>query len=74
MLPLGQLSEDAQEARNKDYKRFRLYHAKKCSRVATNEDVLHTLLHTSDSYITSLRKPSNKKSMKLIDEALELVK
>lgn len=73
VLPLGQLSEDAQESRNKDYKRFRLHHARKCSRIATNEDVLHTLLFTSDPYITSLRKPSNKKSMELIDEALELV-
>lgn len=58
VLPLGQLSEDAQESRNKDYKRFRLHHARKCSRIATNEDVLHTLLFTSDPYITSLRKPS----------------
>lgn len=62
VLPLGHLSEDAQESRNKDYTRFTLHHARKCSRVATNEDVLHTLLYTSDPYITSLRKPSNKKS------------
>lgn len=37
MLPLGQLPEDAQE----DYKCFRLYHAGKHSRIATNEDILN---------------------------------
>lgn len=51
VLPLGQLSENAQESRNKDYKQFRLHHARQCSRVATNEDVLHALLYTSDPYI-----------------------
>ena len=59
VLPIGQLSEDAQESRNKDYKKFRLYHTRKCSRLDTNEDVFHTLLYTSDPYITSIRKPYN---------------
>lgn len=57
VLPIGQLSEDAQESRNKDYRNIRLHHARKCSRSATNEDVFKTLLYTSDPYITSLRKP-----------------
>lgn len=73
VLPLGQLSEDAQESRNKDYKQFRLHHARKCSRAATNEDVIHTLLYTSDPYITSLRKPYNNKYLELLDEAKELL-
>lgn len=60
VLPIGQLSEDAQESRNKEYKKFRLHHARKCSRSATNEDVFHTLLYTSDPYITSIRKPYKK--------------
>lgn len=47
LLPLGQLSEDAQEARNKDYKNFRLPHARKCSRSSTNKDVFHTFMYTS---------------------------
>lgn len=73
VLPLGQLLEDDQESRNKDYKQFRLHHARQCSRVATNEDVLHALLYTSDPYITSLRKPSNKKYLELFDEVKELL-
>lgn len=73
ILPIGQLSEDAQEARNKDYKRYRLHHARKCSRSATNEDVLHVLLYTSDPYISSLNKPSFIISKELFDEAKDLL-
>lgn len=35
IVPIGQLSEEAQEARNKDYRRFRKNHTRKCSRPAT---------------------------------------
>lgn len=73
VLPLGQLSEDAQESRNKDYKLFRLHHSRKCSRLATNEDVFHTLLYTSDPYITSLKKSSKRILVELDEEALQLV-
>ena len=68
VLPIGQLSEDAQESRKKDYKKFRLYHARKCSRSDTNEDVFHTLLYTSDPYITSIRKPYNKHVQELDED------
>jgi hypothetical protein len=74
VLPIGQLSEDAQESRNKDYKKFRLHHARKCSRIATNQDVFHTLLYTSDPYITSIRKPYEKNVKELDEDALHLLK
>lgn len=74
VTPIGQLSEDAQESRNKDYRKFRLHHSRKCSRAATNEDVFHTLLYTSDPYITSIRKPYVKNFMELDEEALQLLK
>lgn len=73
ILPIGQLSEDAQESRNKDYKKFRLHHSRKCSRAATNEDVFHTLLYTSDPYISSLRNTSEMISKELFDEAKALL-
>lgn len=73
ILPIGQLSEDAQEARNKDYKKFRLHHARKCSRSATNEDVFHTLLYTSDPYISSLGKTRTGEMKELFDEAKALL-
>lgn len=73
VLPIGNLSEDAQESRNKDYKKFRLNHARKCSRSATNQDVFHGLLFTSDPYISSIRKPSVTISKELLDEAKTLL-
>ncbi|KAK5648056.1 hypothetical protein RI129_002948 [Pyrocoelia pectoralis] len=60
-------------SRNKDYKRYRLDHSRKCSRVSTNEDVFHTLLYTSDPYITSLRKSYRKMSKELLDEAVNVL-
>lgn len=60
-VPIGKLSEEAQEARNKDFKRTREFNTRKCSRIATNTDVLHSLLISSDPYITSLRKIQQKK-------------
>lgn len=73
ILPIGQLSEDAQEARNKDYRRYRLHHSRKCSRSATNEDVLHSLLYTSDPFISSLRTPTFTVNKELFDEAKMLL-
>ena len=73
LLPLGQLSEDAQEARNKDYKFYRLHHARKCSRTSTNEDVMHTLMYTSDPYITSKIWHKARKVTELEDEATALL-
>lgn len=73
ILPLGQLSEDAQESRNKDYKKFRLHHSRKCSRTATNEDVFHTLLCSSDPFISCLRRQHTPKHIELDEEALNLL-
>lgn len=56
ILPIGQMSEEAQEARNKHFKEYRESHSRKISREATNVDVMHRLLETSDPVISSLRK------------------
>ncbi|XP_022166704.1 uncharacterized protein LOC111031177 [Myzus persicae] len=60
ILPIGQLSEEAQEARNKDYKRIRQNHTRKNSRLNTNKDLIHMLLVSSDPYISSIRELPNK--------------
>lgn len=73
VLPIGKLSADAQESRNKDYRKIRLTHARKCSRSATSEDVFHALLYTSDPYISSLRQPTETISKELWEEALYLI-
>lgn len=44
LLPIGQMSKEAQEARNKYLKTIRENNARKCSRIETNEDLLHGLL------------------------------
>ena len=73
LLPIGQLSEEAQEARNKDFKNYRESFSRKMSRTKTNEDVLHLLLITSDPFISSLRKKSKKKFSTFDKDALSLL-
>ena len=41
LLPIGQLSEEAREARNKDFKKYRECYSRKCSRQKSNEDTFH---------------------------------
>ena len=73
ILPIGQLSEEAQEARNKDIKKYRSDFSRKFSRVKTMEDVFNRLLVSSDPYISSLRKLPKKKLKQFLPEALELL-
>lgn len=74
LLPIGQLSEEAQEARNKDFKRFREDFARKCSRQKANEDIFNRFLITSDPLICSKRKLPKKKFQTLPKAAVELLK
>jgi len=73
VLLIGLLSEEAQEARNKDYKKYRIYHSRKISRLITNEDVLHQLLISSDPYLFSLRKEPTKSILPLSENAKSLL-
>lgn len=41
LVPIGQLSEEAAEARNKHVRQYRLHHARKVCRQKCNMDVLH---------------------------------
>ena len=60
ILPIGMMSEEAQEARHKDNKFFRLHHAMKSSRQRTMSDVTNRLLVTSDPLIScKLKKKRN---------------
>lgn len=74
LLPIGQLSEDAQESRNKDIKRFRENFSRKCSREINMQDVFNRLLVTSDPYISNVRKLPLKPLKTLAPEAVELLK
>lgn len=72
-LPIGYLSEEAQEARNKDYRNYRLRYTRKCSRTATNEDILKRLLVSSDPFLANIRVKTVKKHMDLSEEAKQLL-
>ena len=73
LLPIGQMSEDAQESSNKYIKRFREDFSRKNSRVKTMEDVFLRLLVSSDPYISSLRKLPKKKLNCFLPEAINLL-
>lgn len=60
ILPLGELSEEAQESKNKDYRHFRLHNTRKSSRINQNEDLIMMLLLSSDPYISQIRQKWNK--------------
>ena len=53
LLPIGTLSEEAQESRHKDVRAYRLHHARKDSRVHNMADVFGYMLVTSDPIISS---------------------
>lgn len=57
-LPIGMMSEEALEARNKDLRKYRLHHTRKNSRKNTMEDLANTLFISSDPFITMLSKGS----------------
>lgn len=73
ILPIGQLSEEAQEARNKDCRRFRELNTRKRSRVTTNKDLMSMLLITSDPVINSLREKPRQNPSILPAEVLDLL-
>jgi hypothetical protein len=70
---MGISSGEAQEARNKDYIRFRRQNTRKTSRIDTNTDILHMFLISSDPLITSKSTQNvKKKNNKLCSEAMNL--
>ena len=56
LLPMGQLSEEAQEARNKDIRNYREFFSRKSSRKLNISDLFCRLLLSSDPVISSARE------------------
>lgn len=73
ILPIGQLSEEAQEARNKDIKKYREGFSRKFSRRQTMEDVFNLLLASSDPYISSIRQLPTKNCKSFSRDVLNLL-
>lgn len=74
LVPLGDLSEEAQEKRNKDYRFYREHNTRKMSRNSTNEDLFNILLATSDPFISSIRNQWKVEHRDLDEEAKKLLK
>lgn len=73
LLPIGQLSEEAAEARNKHFRSYRLHYTRKFSREICNKDVLNRLLLTSDPFLSCGRKRQTlRSSQSFLPETIEL--
>lgn len=73
ILLIGLLSEEAQEARNKNCKYIREHNTRKCSKVATNEDLFGRLLISFYPLITSLRHILPKRTGTIPSEVIGLL-
>lgn len=74
IVPIGHLSEEVSESRNKDFRRYREHHSRKINYVACNEDVLHSLLITSDPMLAQIRpRMETSKKRIMFKEATDLV-
>ena len=73
ILPIGQLSEEAAEARNKHFRHYNQNFSRKYSRIDCNTDVLNRLLLSSDPYISSSRSKRHKKTLPFSKEAVNMM-
>lgn len=73
LLPIGMLSEEAQEARNKDFRKFRERYSRKTSRRDTMEDVFHSMLLSSDPVLSTMRPMPLKKDGSIKPAVLNLL-
>lgn len=73
LLPIGQLSEEAAEARNKHLRSYRQDFTRKFSRELCNKDVFNRLLLSSDPFLSCMRKRHKlKTSQPFLPETIEL--
>lgn len=59
-LPIGMISEEALESRNKDFRNVREFHTRKISREKTMQDLFQSLIVSSDPIISSISKKNFK--------------
>lgn len=71
ILPIGKLSEEASEARNKDFRKLREHHTRKFCRGATNQDIFNGFIVSSDPYLSSIRPTLTNKSRNELTEEMK---
>ncbi|CAH0560523.1 unnamed protein product [Brassicogethes aeneus] len=72
IIPVGQLSEEAAQARNKHFRQYRQNFSRKFTRQQCNRDVLNRLLLSSDPFLSASRPKIKKKSKSFSKECLKL--
>jgi hypothetical protein len=73
IVPIGQLSEDAQEANHKCFRKYEENNSRKISRKCNNTDIFNNLLIASDLIISSSRKFIESKMKELSDDVKNLL-
>lgn len=73
LIPIGQLSEEAAEARNKHFRSYRHDFARKFSRESCNQDVFNRLMLSSDPLLSSMREVKKRKSNTFLPESLAML-
>lgn len=73
LLPIGMMSEEAAEARNKHFRSYRQDYARKFSREACNRDIINRLLLSSDPVITGMRPTPPKTTKPFQKDTLEML-
>lgn len=73
LIPIGTLSEEAAEVRNKHFRDYRENYSRKFSREDCNRDILYRLLLTSDPYLSSIRPRPKKISKPFSSSAKEML-
>lgn len=73
LVPIGQLTVEAQEARNKECRKYRLTNTRKSTRLLTNRDLLAMLLCSSDPVVASYRSHIKKSGKPLDALVLQLL-
>ena len=71
-IPLGALSEEAQESKNKEFKHARIFHTRKTSMINCNQDLLQNILASSDPKMATINL--NKQPVKKENELRPVVK
>lgn len=73
MLPIGLMSEEAQESSNKIYRQMRERHSRKDQLAHITEDVIHNMILLSDPILTNIRSSRIRvKKAELPEEVLTL--
>lgn len=73
LLPIGALSEEAAESRNKHFRQYREKYSRKFCRVQCNLDIMNRLLLTSDAFLSCSRPKSIKKSKPFRPETIKML-